>query len=70
MKITAKCNSQVSRDERNEYHGISLEQAPMIMDLFHVRLEFNVELEKVCEGRKSFLRQLLEAVELNYIFLK
>jgi DNA-binding XRE family transcriptional regulator len=37
--------SQVSRDERNEYHGISLERAEKILAVFgaHIRAEVDVE---------------------------
>lgn len=37
--------SQVSRDERNEYFGITLERAVKILDALNVRLRTNVELE-------------------------
>jgi ribosome-binding protein aMBF1 (putative translation factor) len=37
--------SQVSRDERNEYHGITLERAARILDALHVRLHSKVEIE-------------------------
>ena len=30
--------SQVSRDERNEYHGITVERASKILDAFHARM--------------------------------
>ena len=30
--------SQVSRDERNEYHGITVERAAKILDAIHVRM--------------------------------
>lgn len=36
--------SQVSRDERNEYHGITLERAMKIIEALHVRLFTKVEL--------------------------
>jgi predicted transcriptional regulator len=37
--------SQVSRDERNEYHGITLERAAKVLEALgvKVRLEFDVE---------------------------
>jgi len=37
--------SQVSRDERNEYFGITLERAAKILDALHVRLHTKVEIE-------------------------
>ena len=36
--------SQVSRDERNEYFGITLERAIKILDALHVRLHTKVEI--------------------------
>lgn len=37
--------SQVSRDERNEYFGITLERAAKILDALHVRLHTKVDME-------------------------
>ena len=37
--------SQVSRDERNEYFGITLERAVKILDALNVRLHTKVEVE-------------------------
>jgi DNA-directed RNA polymerase specialized sigma subunit len=37
--------SQVSRDERNEYYGITLERAMKVLDALHVRLRTKVELD-------------------------
>jgi len=37
--------SQVSRDERNEYFGITLERAIRILDALNVRLHSRVEIE-------------------------
>lgn len=37
--------SQVSRDERNEYFGITLERAGKILNALHARLHTTVELE-------------------------
>jgi ribosome-binding protein aMBF1 (putative translation factor) len=37
--------SQVSRDERNEYFGITLERAIRILDALNVRLRTKVEVE-------------------------
>jgi len=38
--------SQVSRDERNEYHGITLERAGRILDALKVTLNTKVEMEE------------------------
>lgn len=38
--------SQVSRDERNEYHGISVERAQKIMDLLHAKIQATVDIEE------------------------
>ena len=35
--------SQVSRDERNEYHGITLERAGRILEALHVEIESTVK---------------------------
>ena len=37
--------SQVSRDERNEYFGITLERAMTVLTALHVRLRTTVEIE-------------------------
>lgn len=37
--------SQISRDERNEYFGVKLERAVKILDALHVRLRTRVEIE-------------------------
>jgi len=37
--------SQVSRDERNEYFGITLERAVKVLDALNVRLRTKVELD-------------------------
>lgn len=37
-------SSQVSRDERNEYHGITLERANMILEALEAQLESKVEI--------------------------
>jgi transcriptional regulator with XRE-family HTH domain len=37
--------TQVSRDERNEYFGITLERAAKILDALNVRLRTQVEIE-------------------------
>lgn len=35
--------SQVSRDERNEYHGLTVERASRILDALRVRLDSRIE---------------------------
>jgi ribosome-binding protein aMBF1 (putative translation factor) len=42
--------SQVSRDERNEYHGITLERAIKVLDALGVRLRTKIEIEPVREA--------------------
>ena len=37
--------SQISRDERNEYFGITLERAVKVLDALNVRLHTKVEIE-------------------------
>jgi len=37
--------SQVSRDERNEYHGISIERASRVLEALGVQLKTTVELQ-------------------------
>ncbi len=41
--------SQVSRDERNEYFGITLERAGKVLSALHARLRTTVELETTDE---------------------
>ena len=41
--------SQVSRDERNEYFGINLERAAKILDALNARLRTRVEVEPLRE---------------------
>jgi transcriptional regulator with XRE-family HTH domain len=41
--------SQVSRDERNEYFGITLERAVRILDALGVKLHTRVEIEPPLE---------------------
>jgi DNA-binding XRE family transcriptional regulator len=38
--------TQVSRDERNEYHGITLERAAKILDAMGVKIKIGVELKE------------------------
>src|SRR5262249_2138388 len=35
--------SQVSRDEKNEYHGVTLERAQRVVDALHGQLEIRVK---------------------------
>lgn len=39
--------SQVSRDERNEFHGITVERAKKILDAMGVRIVTRVEIESI-----------------------
>jgi transcriptional regulator with XRE-family HTH domain len=41
--------SQVSRDERNEYFGITLERAERILAALKVRLRTSVEVDSASE---------------------
>lgn len=41
--------SQVSRDERNEYFGITLERAVKVLDALNVRLRTKVEIDNPVE---------------------
>ena len=41
--------SQVSRDERNEYFGITLERAVKVLDALNVRLRTKVEIDNPLE---------------------
>ena len=43
--------SQVSRDERNEYHGITVERASRILDALDVRLMSSFEQPVLKQGR-------------------
>lgn len=38
--------SQVSRDERNEYHGLTVQRAARILDVLGARLTSHVELDE------------------------
>jgi ribosome-binding protein aMBF1 (putative translation factor) len=42
--------SQVSRDERNEYFGITLERAVKVLDALNVRLRTKIEIENPGEA--------------------
>ena len=48
--------SQVSRDERNEYFGITLERAVKVLDALNVRLRTKVEIEPVPRRRLIAVR--------------
>lgn len=43
--------SMVSRDERNEYHGITVERAAGVLDALGVRLVTRVEVEPMQAGK-------------------
>jgi len=45
--------SQVSRDERNEYHGIKLERATGIIQAMGVRIKTSVEVESLPPPQKA-----------------
>lgn len=40
--------SQVSRDERNEYHGITIERAARIMEALGAKIEIICQIEDAC----------------------
>jgi predicted transcriptional regulator len=40
--------SQVSRDERNEYHGITIERAAKILETLGARIVLKCEIEDAC----------------------
>ncbi|MFP4105918.1 MAG: helix-turn-helix domain-containing protein [Phycisphaerae bacterium] len=43
--------SQISRDERNEYHGITLDRASRVLDALNVELISNVDSETVSQAK-------------------
>jgi DNA-binding XRE family transcriptional regulator len=43
---------QVAKDERNEYHGISIDRAQKILDVFRVHIEGKIKVEKPLEREK------------------
>jgi hypothetical protein len=53
QKDFAKCRhvteAQVSRDERNEYHGITVERAEQIMKIYGAHLKAKVDLDRELE---------------------
>ncbi len=49
LKVT---EAQVSRDERNEYHGISLERAEKIINIFGVHLKAEIQFDHPLERKK------------------
>jgi transcriptional regulator with XRE-family HTH domain len=42
--------SQVSRDEKNEYQGVSLERASQILEVLSIRVDLRVTLEDEIRG--------------------
>jgi len=44
-KLLSVPEPQISRDERNEYHGISVERAARILDIFRAHTETRVEVD-------------------------
>ena len=56
QKDLAKClgvtEAQVSRDERNEYHGISLERAQKIIRTFGAHVEARIVFDRPLERKK------------------
>jgi predicted transcriptional regulator len=42
--------AQVSRDERNEYHGITVERAAKVIEALQTRICIKVEIEDACEA--------------------
>jgi len=56
QKDLAKCldvtEAQISRDERNEYHGISLERAQKIIRIFGAHVEAKIVLDRPLERKK------------------
>lgn len=45
--------SMISRDERNEYHGITVERAKKVLDALGVRLVTRVEVEPMTAGNAA-----------------
>ena len=41
--------SQVSRDERNEYHGITLERVAKILEALGIKIRMKFEIEEAVE---------------------
>jgi len=56
QKELAKClgvaDTQVSRDERNEYHGISLERAQKIIRIFGAHVEAKISIDRPLERKR------------------
>jgi len=44
-ELLAVHESQVSRDERNEYHGVTVERASRILDALRVRLDCRMRMK-------------------------
>ena len=51
-KLLKVHKSQVSRDERNEYHGITLERATRILDALGLRVKTTVEVDTIRNSRE------------------
>lgn len=47
--------AQVSRDERNEYHGITMERAQKILNVFRVHFKSKVETEGLTRRDKALV---------------
>jgi len=52
--------TMVSRDERNEYHGITVERAMRVLDALGVRLVTRVEVEPMRMPNESSAEQVSE----------
>ncbi|MBI5410191.1 MAG: helix-turn-helix transcriptional regulator, partial [Nitrospirae bacterium] len=56
QKDLAKCldvtEAQISRDERNEYHGVSLDRAQKIIRVFGAHVEAKVALDRSLDRKK------------------
>jgi ribosome-binding protein aMBF1 (putative translation factor) len=42
--------SQVCRDERNEYHGITIDRAAKVLEALGARIHMQLEIEDACEA--------------------
>lgn len=51
-KCTGVTEAQVSRDEKNEYHGISIDRAQKIIKIFGVNIETKVAIDGPLERKK------------------
>ncbi len=67
--------SMVSRDERNEYHGVSVDRARQILDAIGIKVLFHVELPAKVERQPvrhvafyaSFKPQISKTPEINFL---